>query len=313
VSALLAPFLEHLELIQVDGRAAGLFRERLAAGGFDPQIAAFDGYASVRNLQLLAPAALGAEVIVALDDDEVVPHDFMRRATAVVGASIDGARALGLAGAYEDENGEIYLPEADPTGNPLIDKAIYMNRAFRELESAPGRLAASPLALGGNMVFHRDLFSRVGFDPAITRGEDIDYLINARLAGYPFYYDQNLRVTHLPPRHYESPAYVKLRQDVIRFLYEREKIKQGGLSPEAFDPYPGALLRPGMEAHALEILRQEATQEMVHRYGRPRTIVSDALAYGAERVPRYFSFAERWPTLVEACAGDVALSEIILG
>lgn len=127
----------------------------------------------------------------------------------------------------------------------------------------------TPVALGGNMVFHRDLFIRVGFDPGITRGEDIDYLINARLAGHRFWLDKELLITHLPPEAYGALPYAKLVQDVYRFVYKREKLRLAGTDPAQFDPYPGRFLRDDVEEQALAALQAAVTPEAAVRFGPP--------------------------------------------
>lgn len=48
------------------------------------------------------------------------------------------------------------------------------------------RLKATPFVFGGNMVIHRNLFTVVPFDQNVRRGEDIDFLINARMLGFHF-------------------------------------------------------------------------------------------------------------------------------
>jgi len=168
VTSLIAPFRAQHPIAQATEADAAAIRRRR------PSLAAhvqMRNYAGVRNLQLLLAHALGAEVIVALDDDETVAPDVM-------------------------------LPEGPRTDNVFLDKNAIMNEGTRALQATPGRLAPTPVALGGNMIFHRDLFTQVGFDPGITRGEDIDYLINARLAGHRFWLDKELLITHRPPEAY---------------------------------------------------------------------------------------------------------------
>lgn len=87
------------------------------------------------------------------------------------------------------------------------------------------------------------------FDPKIARGEDIDFLINARMFGFPFFRDNQLSITHLPPPK-THPTWLQLRVDIYRFMYERAKIEHQkeikGMKkvyPEDFDPYPGAFLK----------------------------------------------------------------------
>ena len=309
VSAILAPYAPRLHPYLVDARTARLLVARLQPAGLDAQISGMKGYAAVRNVQLLVPAALGAQVIIALDDDEVVRPDYVRTATELIGAEHEGRKLVGIAGLYADAEGQVLLPEPAQTGNWLLDKAAFMNETLEGPLAASDRLSPTPMALGGNMVFHRELFARIGFDPGITRGEDIDYLLNARMAGFIFYLDRLLRITHLPPRHYESPPYGKMRQDVLRFVYEREKLRRGALTPEALDPYPGRLLRDDLDDHARGALAATATPEMVAQLGAPDDILAEAQRRAQELVPRYFEFAERWPEMVETLTKDDGLRE----
>ena len=103
------------------------------------------------------------------------------------------------------------------------------------------------------MIIHRDLFQSVPFDPHITRGEDIDYLINSRMYGFTFFLDNTLAIKHLPvPK--KHPQWKRIREDIYRFVYERAKIasqyKTSNMvmvSPEDFDPYPGEFLRDDLD------------------------------------------------------------------
>lgn len=75
------------------------------------------------------------------------------------------------------------------------------------------------------MVIHRNLFTVVPFDPNISRGEDMDFLINARMFGFPFFLDNRLSIKHLPPPK-AHPIWRQLREDIYRFVYERAKIEK---------------------------------------------------------------------------------------
>ena len=59
-----------------------------------------------------------------------------------------------------------------------------MNEALAELAATGSHLKLTPLALGGNMAVGASLYRFLPFDPAVTRGEDIDYVINARMFQY---------------------------------------------------------------------------------------------------------------------------------
>ena len=314
VEALIRPYRKHFPIAQFAAADLQLLRERVAAAGFDPAMVALHDYASVRNCQLIVPYLLGSEVVVALDDDEVVGSGYLRIATEFVGEEHPG-----IGGFYLDRHGGLLLPEGEATGNPFLDKSVLMNQATRALQATPGRLVSTPVVLGGNMVFHRSLWERVSFDPYITRGEDIDYLINARLQGLEFFFDKELTITHLLPEAYGALPYAKLAQDVIRFLYERGKLlaarerpEFAPLEPWALDPYPGQLLRDDAPAWALEALQRLATPEAVARCGSPKEIVAAAERRACEAPPRYFEFAARWPYLMEAIGQDTGLRDRLL-
>ena len=309
VAGLIAPFRERLPIIQFAAADLAMLHKRLRESGQEDLTPLFSlhSYPGVRNCQLIVPHILGAEVIVALDDDEVVGPDYLAKATEFIGQEYEGKRVLGVAGFYLDKEGSLFLPEHPPTGNIFLDKNAIMNQATRRLLETPGRLVQTPIAFGGNMVFHRDLFTQVPFDPGITRGEDIDYVINARLMGFDFWLDKELTITHLPPEAYGALPYTKLLQDVYRFIYEREKLhlatKRSDVKPlfiEALDPYPGRFLRDDVEEQALKALQSKATPQAVALYGSPEAVIEAAKQRAAQMAPRYFAFARMWPRLMRA-------------
>jgi hypothetical protein len=310
VETLIAPFRRHYPIAQATEADASFIRQRHPHLAHHVQMR---GYAGVRNLQLLLSHALGAEVIIALDDDEVVAPDYLQTALHFVGQEYEGQQILGLAGFYLDADGDVLVPERPRTGNMYLDKFAIMNEGARALQAAPGRLVPTPVAFGGNMVFHRDLFTQVGFDPGITRGEDIDYLINARMAGFNFWLDKELVITHLPPRHYNLPPYVKMAEDVRRFLYEREKLRlaaeRGIQTPTITElsPYPGCFLADGTAGHARTALESIATPELTQAHDAPADIVTLSQERARQNAPNYFEFAQTWPRLMTA-VGDQKFS-----
>ncbi|MFQ5722366.1 MAG: glycosyltransferase family 2 protein, partial [Candidatus Aminicenantales bacterium] len=128
-----------------------------------------------------------------------------------------------------------------------------MNRAFKKTIVKGPRLKVTPFAFGGNMVIHRHLFSLIPFDPLITRGEDIDFLLNARLFGYKVYLDNQLAIKHAaPPK--SHPLWRQLREDIFRFIYEKSKLEASKSEPgfkklkaEDLDPYPGEFLKEDLK------------------------------------------------------------------
>jgi len=113
------------------------------------------------------------------------------------------------------------------------------------------------------------MFQSVPFDPMITRGEDIDYLINSRMFGFSFFLDNTLSIKHLPvPK--KHPQWKRIREDIYRFVYERAKIasqyKTGNMvmvSPEDFDPYPGEFLREDLDEKIFRSNMMLATDYMM--------------------------------------------------
>ena len=307
VETIIAPFRAQYPISQATETDAARIRQR------HPHLAAhvqMRQYAGVRNLQLLLAHALGADVIIALDDDEIVAPDYLQKALHFIGRAHEGRRVLGVAGFYLDVDGNITIPEQPRTGNIYLDKAAIMNEGMRTLVGKNGRLIPTPIVFGGNMVFHRDLFTQIGFDPAITRGEDIDYLINARIAGFEFRLDKELHITHLPPQQYDLPLYVKMAEDVRRFLYEQEKLRvamaQGVQTPTIAElsPYPGYFLADDAADQAQIALKTIATPELMAAYGTPTEIMTLAQERAAHRAPDYFEFAQSWPQLMDAIANE---------
>lgn len=304
VQQILSPFTEKLNLHVADIQTARFLHQELHAHNINLGIEAMHGYAAVRNLQLLIPTAMGAEIIIAIDDDEIVPTNYLEQALKWIGENHEGEKIIGVAGPYLDDSGSPYIPEVKKVSNILVDKSVFMNKTIRQLMERPAALKKTPMALGGNMIFHRDLFTQVGFDPAITRGEDIDYLINARISGHHFYFDPKLTITHLPPRHFEAPQYAKMRQDVIRFIYEREKLRLHGLPADDLSPYPGQLLSDDLIFSALEALRALGTPEMIKGFGTPEEIIIYSQDYAQAKASQYSTFEKYWRKTINILKGQ---------
>ncbi len=276
-------------------------------------------YPKVRNLQLAIPYAMGSRAIVALDDDEmVIDPAFLEKATQPLGTEVDGVRVDGLSGHYVQEDGSILLrvDAAKAESRNIFDrKAVIMNEATARLEQEPGDLAPTPFCFGGNMEFSAELAAAVGFDPDITRGEDIDYLINARMEGKNFFLRKDLRILHCPPQggSYKDASLSKLEQDVIRFLYEREKLQVSQQHPElhpvnAADlvPYPGDFFAESLETDARSAL------EAAGYPGDAAMFVQDVKHDIPRKVERYLAFRREWPGTLAAMRADSRVGESIM-
>ena len=212
------------------------------------------GYSNVRNLCLFIPHILGSDIAVLIDDDEVFedPH-FMVKAKEFIGRSFEGTLVNAVAGYYLQPDGNYLLKKPFRPWMRFWDKYSKMDEAFEAVIGSEPRLKETPFVFGGNMVIHRNLFTKVPFDPQVTRGEDIDFLINAKMFGFNFFLDNQLAIKHCaPPK--THPTWMQLREDIYRFVYERAKIEsqkevQGmtRVYPEDFDPYPGCFFGKNLE------------------------------------------------------------------
>jgi len=222
-------------------------------------------YAAVRNMCSLAGILDGSEITVFLDDDEVITDsEFLSKAQEFIRTEYQGELIKAVAGYYlQPDSYRLDVSRVPLWRKPYWNNAAAMNQAFELTIGRSPRLKPTPFVFGGNMVIHRDILMKVSFDPFITRGEDIDFLINLRINGITFWLDRELYIKHLPPR-VLRPAWKTLRQDIKRFLYERKKvIDHGGMkgvSQKELMPYPGTFLGPDLEERIIrtnELLKKE--------------------------------------------------------
>lgn len=212
------------------------------------------GYSNVRNMCLYFGHALGAEVVILIDDDEVFEDPvFVDKTIEFIGGKFYGQTVDGIAGYYLNKEDKYYDDVDIQPWMTFWDRFGFKTKAFDKIIGSKPRLKQTPFAFGGLMVIHRNLYRVVPFDPHLTRGEDIDYVINARMFGFNFYLDNTLAIKHLPPGK-EHPIWQRFRQDMYRFFYERAKIKSqyeipnmNLITAEEFDPYPGEFLKEDLE------------------------------------------------------------------
>ena len=213
------------------------------------------GYANIRNLCIFIPHVLGSDVAVLIDDDEVFEDPyFMSKAKEFIGRNVDGRMVNSVTGYVVHSDGDYKVKKPFHPWMRYWDKNEKMNETFDKMIGREPRLKETPFALGGNMVIHRNLFSVVPFDTNVPRGEDTDFLMNARMFGFSFFLDNQLSIRHLPPPK-SHPIWMQLREDIYRFVYERTKIEyqkdrigMTRIYPEDLDPYPGCFLRGDLEA-----------------------------------------------------------------
>lgn len=271
------------------------------------------GYSNVRNICTFIPHILGSDVAVFIDDDEVFEdREFMSKAKEFIGKNIGGGIVNAVAGYYLQPDGDYHLKKRFRPWMRYWDNYERMNEAFDTVIGTDPRLKETPFVFGGNMIIHRNLFNVVPFDPRVPRGEDIDFLINAKMFGFTFFLDNQLSIKHLPPSK-THPIWMQLREDRNRFIYERAKIEnqreiKGMIKvyPENFDPYPGCFLKRDLEAKiekSCKLLSEEYLAEGERRSSE-EALNNIALAK-TDAVPKYDPFQsvcvlqKRWQELMK--------------
>ncbi len=322
VRAMVADFPELDALVFGPAELGSLHRrlEQLEYADMIPGVS-LSGYGAVRNVGLLAAAVLGCESVLFVDDDQIVtdPH-FLARAEEGLGEDVgDGHRVLAKSGYYTDEAGNYQHHEKPHWANMFWRQNDAFNAALA-LVDAPPRLRKSPIAFGGCLVLHRDMFCNVSFDPWVVRGEDVDYVINARMHGGDVYLDGEWSVVHRPPR-VMSEA-LRFRQDVYRFVYEHRKLEFAKsqvdlrqVSADALAPYPGVFVGASITWRAVltAILRGLSQKERGRYFRVAREAVRDAATYARENCQDYYRFQRRWPMLMDSIWDDIALRMLFSG
>lgn len=285
------------------------------------------GYSNIRNMCLYMAFLLEAEVVILIDDDEVFKDpDFIDKATEFIGRRMYGQTVDGVAGYYLNRKNEYYDDVEIEPWMTFWNRFSSKSKAFDKIIGSEPRLKQTPFAFGGLMVIHRHLYRVVPFDPKLTRGEDIDYVINARMFGFSFYLDNQLSILHLPPKK-EHPVWQRFRQDIYRFFYERAKINtqyeihnMNMVTAEDFDPYPGEFLKDDLEdkvfkTNIILALDYLSNQEIENCKATIKNIYLSK--YDAE--PRgnvfeeYLNFQRKWEKLLAVAQDDFyQFSRIIL-
>ncbi|MCJ7472118.1 MAG: hypothetical protein MUP02_04830 [Actinobacteria bacterium] len=260
VKEICRPFKEKIDISLIHQDNLNKIRKRLIDDDVPHDACALinlDNYSSVRNMCSLAGILNGSELVIFIDDDEVFTDSkFIDKAVKFVGTEVRGEKILAVAGFYLNGDGKYKL---DETSVPLWKKKNWnnvfaMNKAFDQIISKSPRLKPTPFVFGGNMVIHRELLANVPFDPKISRGEDIDFLINTRISGVRFWLDNTLSIMHLPPSK-KNPQWLSFREDIKRFLYENKKVSDhsclNGVSKDELMPYPGLFLGDDLEEKIL--------------------------------------------------------------
>jgi GT2 family glycosyltransferase len=278
-------------------------------------------YGGARNAGLAMAAVLGSEAVVFVDDDEVVDSaDFLYAALEGLGERHPGGgMVFAKTGLYRDDSGAVARAGADPWTDTFWRQREFFDRAVAAV-ARPPRMKPTSLAFGGCLVLHRDMYCNVPFDPWTVRGEDMDYVINARMHGADMFLDNEWSVVHRPP----APASKALffGNDVFRFIYAHRKLEFSKsqvdlrqVTAESLEPYPGRLVDGsiGWRSRVTALLRAIVDKERAVYVDIARRQVPEAQEYARDNCERYFVFQRRWPMLMDRLWTDLPLQSLFTG
>ncbi len=299
----------------------------LGGGGAYRDMLSLRGYSNIRNCCLAAACLTDADAAVLFDDDEVYEDaKYLQKVSHSIGDVFESSFVWGLAGYYVNADGNYFLPENRDWVYSEWPAVKAMNEAFKIIESGDG-LKITPWVFGGNMVIHRNLYTRLAFDPNITRGEDIDYLINARFLGYYFFLDSRLWIRHLAPVK-TAPKWRRFREDVDRFLYTRAKLRSQNpelagwrrLEVKELDPYPGRFIKDDLEnmIFRTSLLLGLDCLSRGDRRGFEESMANlerSSADWGPESDPYqwYVDFRERWENCMDFLASSREIRDYVTG
>ncbi len=250
------------------------------------------GYGAIRNLGLIIANTLGFDAVVFLDDDEVVDDpQFLTKAMYGLGKlTKQGVPILAKTGYYLNGKGSFLSNWEDKWYNRFWQQG----RAFNEWISAAmrgPRLSRSNHVCGGCLAIHKEAFRRLAFDPWITRGEDLDYMLNLRMYGSDIWFDNHWVLRHLPPN---TPSEgTRFRQDIFRWLYEYRKLEYSRVRLTAW-------------------LRSFACSDKKAYRRAAKAATGEASAYAEANCAKYFEFQYVWPEAMNRLESDQLLSNALV-
>ncbi|UCH12373.1 MAG: hypothetical protein JSW18_06045 [Candidatus Omnitrophota bacterium] len=330
VDSLIKPYKKHFPIMQFAKSDVKFLKERMKKSNMLidmlPQIN-LACYPTIRNCQLMVTNGLGSDVMIGLDDDEVVMRDHVKKATEFIGKEYKGQKIYGIGGYYKDKKGDHIMRDLKkpPIDNIFYRKRWIKNEGFIAVDRMKGRVQKSNFVFGGNMVMHRKMFMNVAYDLGITRGENMDYLINAKMHDLHFYFDKELYIIHMPPEKWDKKIkaflrtgafsmtnYYRLEQDMLRFIYEREKIRECNdhhpelkkVSIDELKPYPGDFFEEKVVKDAVYALKFMYPEETKKLRINAEVQVNRALERARKLAPNYFLFNQKWIKLMKFIGED---------
>lgn len=306
-----------LQTLVVGAPEQSLIHKRFEQLGLTDQIkgVGLNGYSAVRNLGLVVANVFGFDAVVFIDDDEVIEDpEFLKKAVYGLGKlTKKGVPIVAKTGFFLNEEGSYLSKQKDAWYNHFWEQSREFNKWIEGAMKAP-RLSRSNHVCGGCLALHKQAFRRLSFDPWITRGEDLDYLLDLRMYGSEMWFDNQWSLRHLPPE--STSEGLRFRQDVYRWLYEMRKLEYSRtqidllqVKPASLQPYPGCFLQKGVRRRiALTARLRSIGAKDRKQYARAaKAAKGDAEAYAAKNCANYFEFQYAWPEMMARIENDAVL------
>ena len=286
------------------------------------EIVSLSGCGAIRNMGLAVAAVLGHDVVVFLDDNEVVlGEDFLANAVWGLGSlTRQSLPVLAKSGFFLDADGDPYARPNSEWSERYWSKAATFNRVMERAQAGSSRITRSNHLCGGCCALHAAAWSKVPFDPYITRGEDLDYLLDLRAHGVDVWFDNQLSVQHIPPQGAQTPA--RFEQDIWRWFYEMRKIEFAKTQidlmqvvPSSYNPYPGPWLTHsiGRRARLTALLRAIGCKEHGEYWRIAGKGRKEGAQFARENCANYFEFQHQWPAIVQSMWSDTPLATQLSG
>ena len=289
------------------------------------EVVSLRGYGAIKNMGLAVAAILGHDSILFLDDDEVAlgPDLLLDAAWGLGTMTKQGLPILAKSGFFVTEDGSPLARESNiQWSEKHWAKRVEFNQLMKHNLSSQKRLLRSTQLCGSCFSLHAQAFCNVPFDPFITRGEDLDYLLNLRARGLDVWFDNQMVVRSQPEeerRRVNEPSF--FLQDAYRWLYEKEKLKAMNsrrhlhtVTAESLKPYPAPWIGEGVtDRIAKTALRRAIThpegREYLDIYFKKR---QEAARWARENSTRYISFAQGWSQVMNVLWGEEYLAAMLL-
>lgn len=296
----------------VIGEAEGRLMMRVVndlAPSLPGELVSLRGYGAIRNMGLAVAATLGHDVVVFMDDDEIaLDEDYLINAVYGLGQkNRQGLPIRAKTGYFLNRNDSPYAEIGEPAWSERYwSKRVEFNELMHRMLTGT-RIARANHICGGCFAVSAQAFTRVAFDSVITRGEDLDYLLNLRMYGIDVWSDNKWCVKHLPPEIPSTSA--RFLQDIYRWAYERKKLEVCNatiglrrVTADSLMPYPAPWLdrsverRVFMTALRRAIVGPERLEYLkIFLFGRSRV-----LAWADSVSSRYLSLQTYWPQIMNS-------------